>query len=118
MSPAELGVLAADGLVEIGAHTVTHPLLPSLPPPAQRTEIARSKELLETILGRRVSSFAYPFGAHDETTVSLVSECGFTAACTTTPAAARGDVDLFRLPRVSVQDWSGEELSDRLASCW
>jgi peptidoglycan/xylan/chitin deacetylase (PgdA/CDA1 family) len=118
MSPAELGTLAADGLVEIGAHTVTHPLLPSLPASAQRVEIARSKQALETIVGRAVSSFAYPFGAHDDTTVALVRECGFRVACTTTPAPAPADVDLLRLPRVGVQNWAPEEFRDRLSAWW
>jgi peptidoglycan/xylan/chitin deacetylase (PgdA/CDA1 family) len=118
LSPSELVALAGDGLVEIGAHTVTHPLLPSLPPPVQRTEIARSKEVLETIVGRDVSSFAYPFGAHDDGTVSLVRECGFSVACASTPDRAPGDVGLLRLPRVGVQDWTREEFSARLAGWW
>ncbi|MCL5961438.1 MAG: polysaccharide deacetylase family protein, partial [Chloroflexi bacterium] len=50
------------GLVAIGAHTVTHPILSRLPVSMQRAEVNESKTFLEEILGHRVASFAYPYG--------------------------------------------------------
>ena len=49
LSPSELERLADGGLVALGAHTVTHPHLSSLPVPAQRNEIEASKAYLAEI---------------------------------------------------------------------
>lgn len=48
--------------VEIGAHTVTHPSLPSLPFHQACGEITGSRDEIEQQLGLPVRSFAYPYG--------------------------------------------------------
>jgi peptidoglycan/xylan/chitin deacetylase (PgdA/CDA1 family) len=109
--------LAQGGLVEIGAHTVTHPVLSSLPEEEQRAEIKDSKSRLEEILGRPVTSFSYPFGLrqdYTEATVSIVRESGFDCACANVPGVVRPKADRFQLPRVVVRDWDGDEFSRRL----
>jgi peptidoglycan/xylan/chitin deacetylase (PgdA/CDA1 family) len=58
--PAEVITLQAGGIIEVGAHTVNHPLLSQLPQTLQQQEIAASKLELEKLLGREVKSFAYP----------------------------------------------------------
>src|SRR5438067_762086 len=63
MSAGEIRVLEHDGLVEIGAHTVSHPWLAAIPLAEQRREMAQSKAELEEILGKPVTSFAYPHGS-------------------------------------------------------
>jgi peptidoglycan/xylan/chitin deacetylase (PgdA/CDA1 family) len=118
LTHVELARLHESGLVDIGAHTVTHPLLTGLPPEQQQQEIVRGKSELEEILGRRISSFAYPYGARndfDETTVSLVRQAGFDHACTSMPGRFRSSRDRFAIPRLLVRDWSGDELARRLA---
>jgi peptidoglycan/xylan/chitin deacetylase (PgdA/CDA1 family) len=59
----ELVRLAEGGLVEVGAHTVTHPTLSTLPPDEQRDQVTQNKSRLEEVLGREVRSFAYPYGS-------------------------------------------------------
>ena len=49
--------------VEIGAHTITHPILSMSSDETARNEIARSKVQLEECSGVAVRAFAYPFGA-------------------------------------------------------
>lgn len=114
MTPAELVALAASGLVEIGAHTVTHPVLNVLPPDAQVEEIAASRQRLEELVGRPVTSFAYPYGAHTPAMVPRVLAAGFARACSTIPRAVSPGSSLYRLPRVEVGDWDGAELARRL----
>jgi peptidoglycan/xylan/chitin deacetylase (PgdA/CDA1 family) len=114
MSTDEVLAIDAGGLVEIGAHSLTHAALPQLPEDAQRHEIVGSKSHLEDLLGHPVTSFAYPFGGHNAETATLVRDAGFARACTTRPGRVQTRADVYRLPRVAVADWDGEELARRL----
>jgi len=117
LSPREVVGLAQGELVEIGAHTVTHPMLAALPADSQRDEICRSKASLEAILGHPITSFSYPYGSRDNyttETASLVREAGFARACSTLASAVGRDPHRFQLPRIQVEDWNGEEFARRL----
>jgi hypothetical protein len=119
MSAAEINTLAQGGLIEVGAHTVTHTRLSDLTPAAQRTEIVTSKTQLEAILNHPVTSFAYPFGRQSDytaQTVALIREAGFDAACSNFMGLVTAGTDRYQLPRGQVQDITGEELARRLAA--
>jgi len=118
LSLEEMSVLANEELIEIGAHTVTHVMLSTLSEESQRDEILGSKVHLEEILGRPVSSFAYPFGRrsdYDSRTVDVVRQSGFRCACCNFSGIVKPSSDPFQLPRVQVQDWGGDEFSARLS---
>lgn len=83
----------------------------------QRDEIQQSKTSLEKILGRPVTSFAYPYGNYSVETVPILREAGFTCACSTFPGVVWRDTDRFQLPRVTIEDWDGEKFSREL-SLW
>lgn len=89
--------------IEVGAHTVTHPILTSLDDDSARNEIAGSKTQLEELLGKPVRLFAYPNGKagkdYDQRHVDMVREAGFEAAFTTEVSAIRFGQDRFQLPR-------------------
>jgi peptidoglycan/xylan/chitin deacetylase (PgdA/CDA1 family) len=89
--------------VEIGAHTVTHPILTSLDCNDARAEIVGSKEYLEALLGKPVPLFAYPNGKvgvdYDASHISILRESGFAAAFTTAIGAITRNQDRFQLPR-------------------
>ncbi len=127
LSALEIIRLAGSDLIEVGAHTLSHPRLAALPPDQQSAEIVGSKERLETILEREVSSFSYPYGGRDDYTeqsVAAVREAGFVCACSNpgrTPSReglVLPGCDPFQLPRVLVRDWDGEEFESRLESAW
>ena len=114
----ELACLARDVRIEIGAHTVSHPRLGALPGAAQRTEIEAGKVALESIIGRRVESFAYPFGRAGDYTVEtthLVREAGFARACINQAGVVDRSTDRFALPRLYVRDWNGDEFAAALS---
>jgi peptidoglycan/xylan/chitin deacetylase (PgdA/CDA1 family) len=100
--------LAEGNLVEIGAHTMTHPVLPALPLPEQRQEIQESKARLEALVGHEVVSFAYPHGSIAPETAASVCEAGFVSACSSHPDAVFRRTDRFQLPRLGVRDWNGD----------
>lgn len=119
MTEDEVRRLAAGGLVEIGAHTASHPRLSALSPEEQLGDIIRGKERLEAMLQAPVSSFSYPFGGRLDVataTVEAVRTAGFSRACTTRPGVVQATTNPLRLPRIYVGDWSGEEFERRLAT--
>ena len=114
MRAAELRALVESGLIWAGAHTMTHPLLPAHEPQVQREEIERSKLSLETMTGRTVPSFSYPFGNSTEATRAMVKAAGFESACTTVEECLwRGNAP-FLLPRFEVRNWNESEFERRL----
>lgn len=101
-------------LIEPGAHTVTHPSLSLLPGAQQMEEIVGSKQQLEEILNRNVTSFSYPHGEYSVETVDMVRNAGFDSACTTYHACVSRGTDPLQLPRFQVDDWNGEEFLRRM----
>lgn len=102
LTRAMLVQLARSG-IDIGAHTVTHPILTSLDDDAARAEIEGGKKELEAITGTPVTLFAYPNGKSgadfDQRHTRMVREAGFIAAFTTSPGAICRTPDRYQLPR-------------------
>jgi peptidoglycan/xylan/chitin deacetylase (PgdA/CDA1 family) len=114
MSEAELLRLADGGLIEIGAHTRHHPILPELSLEAQKEEIQSGKADLEAVLGREVVGFSYPNGRATAEVKGLVREMGFRYACASLRDVVRPGSDLFDLSRFWQEDVNGEKLAKRL----
>jgi peptidoglycan/xylan/chitin deacetylase (PgdA/CDA1 family) len=107
MTAAELRKLASDDLIEIGSHTVTHPLLTELQISEQEEEIRQSKDCLEKAIGKYVSSFSYPYGfstGYPSDTVRLVKNAGFERACANFADLIRPGGDSFYLPRLWIRN--------------
>ncbi|MDN5849591.1 MAG: polysaccharide deacetylase family protein [Nitrococcus sp.] len=94
--------------MEIGAHTVHHPILKQLAPAAARAEIEQSKHALEAILGEPVRLFAYPNGKAGQDFgpehAAMVAELGFEAAVTTDCGTADAGTNPYHLPRFTPWD--------------
>ena len=70
-----------DAGMEIGSHTKSHAILGRLSPQIQKQELEESKEALETHLGSKVKSLAYPVGARDcfsEATERIALNAGYS----------------------------------------
>ncbi|MBF2004217.1 MAG: polysaccharide deacetylase family protein [Chlorogloeopsis fritschii C42_A2020_084] len=111
----ELLALEQGKLIEIGAHTVTHPFLSAHSLAFQQQEIRQSKADLEQILNRSVTSFAYPHGDYNLETVNLIKEMGFVCACSCIQDIFWRESDCFQLPRFGVENWNGEEFTKQLS---
>jgi peptidoglycan/xylan/chitin deacetylase (PgdA/CDA1 family) len=107
----ELRQLGEGNLVEIGAHTVSHPALSHLSAARQREEIAGSRRDLEATLERRVTGFSYPFGDTGAAAATILQEEGFRYACESRSAIAWRRTDQFALPRFWVQNWDGQRFA-------
>jgi peptidoglycan/xylan/chitin deacetylase (PgdA/CDA1 family) len=88
-----------DAGFEIGAHSLTHPDLPRIEKSRMEAEIVGSRLGIESKLGVKVTSFAYPFGRWNATARSIASR-HFECACTARLAIATTDSDPFTLPRI------------------
>ncbi len=109
--------IAASRAVDVGAHTVTHPVLSSLDPERQREEIEASQRWLSELLGRPVRTLSYPFGwpaDYTRDTMRIAREACLKAACAASPGAYWRTGDRFRIPRFGVGDWTGDEFRARL----
>ena len=88
---------------EIGGHTVSHTVLTTLDDATAMTEIGEGKHGLEGIVGKKLTSFAYPNGRpakdYGAAHVAMIEKLGFELAVTTAPGVARSCSDLYQLPR-------------------
>lgn len=121
MTVAELRDLSRNKWVTIGAHTITHTPLSSLPVIKQREEIIGSKKQIETWLEQKITVFSYPFGCKGDYTqesVELCKEAGFIKAAANFPGQAHSWTDPYKIPRHIVRNWSLDEFVKRLSRVW
>lgn len=91
------------GLVEIGAHTRTHPILSRCTDAEIDEEVRGSRDELASALGRPVEAFCYPNGRScdfDARTVAAVRAAGFRSSVTSFGMFVGPQPDLYALPRL------------------
>jgi peptidoglycan/xylan/chitin deacetylase (PgdA/CDA1 family) len=117
MSREQVRGLSEAGM-EVGGHTVNHPILKSLEAGEAREEIERGRRELEEITNTELRSFAYPNGKpgadYTERDRDIVRSLRFEQAVATTPAVATADSDRWQLPRFSPWDRKPEKWLARL----
>lgn len=117
MRPDHLRALCDAGM-DIGAHTVSHPILARVSHVAAQKEIAYGRSALESIIARPVSLFAYPNGVpgtdYTAEHVQLVRDLGFKAAVSTAWGAATRTSERFELPRFTPWDMTPARFAARL----
>lgn len=103
----EVKTLAADPLVTIGAHSISHCNLAKQAEGIAAHEMAASRARIEQALGRPVQHFAYPYGDREAAGArefALAAAAGFKTAVTTRPGMlfAENAGHMTALPRVSL----------------
>ncbi len=98
----EIAEISANG-IECGAHTHTHPQLDLLSRFQVHDQIFRSKRLLESHLGQKIHSFAYPHGYYRTEVRKIVQFAGFSSACAVKHAMSAVDDDQFALARIIIE---------------
>jgi len=107
LNQAQIDELANAGM-EIGSHSMTHPDLSTVNFDEAKNQILNSKS--------GAISFCYPSGKYNDQIISLVKEAGYTSATTTHMGVADQNSNLFELPRIRVEDGSGETLKNKIES--
>ena len=117
LSADELRQLAADPLVTLGSHTLTHPRLSELPPAEQEKEILSGHRALEETVGKKLSVMSYPFGNHgdfDRNCREICRKAGFMRAAANYPGQAHSWTDPMAVPRHVIRDYGTRAFRERL----
>ncbi|QDV06812.1 Polysaccharide deacetylase [Planctomycetes bacterium Poly30] len=110
LSEDEARALHAAAPIEIGGHTVNHPVLSCLAEADQLAEIAGGRAALEELLGEPGAggvTFAYPYGRRwdfDDASARSVQAAGYRQAVTTHSGVNRAGTDPYRLRRWPIHD--------------
>jgi peptidoglycan/xylan/chitin deacetylase (PgdA/CDA1 family) len=109
----ELREMSDSGLVDIGSHTVTHPILATLTEEESWRELTVSRAQIEEAVGRPVVSFCFPNGKPGDYRLSQlqqIRDAGYAGAVSADFGMVANSADPYMLPRLGV---SGE--SDTLS---
>lgn len=107
----QLRDLADSGLVEVGSHTRTHPILSSISDEESRRELGESRAEIEAGIQGPVRSFCFPNGTREDYRLSQVrqiQEAGYDCAVTALPGPVEASSDRYQLPRIGVGPESDE----------
>ncbi len=100
----EVNQLHRTGLADFGSHTHTHEILSRCDPERQRTELRKSRDILQQKLGN-ADLFAYPNGGEGDftkLTPTILKELNYRCGLTTIRGLNHPGSDLFELRRVGV----------------
>lgn len=109
LAPGESGIASAEEVriwhqagMEVGSHSLTHPILSRLSKEALERELFESKRILEGIVGEPVRLLAYPNGRradYSPAVLEMAERAGYEAAVTTLEDQVRAECPLLELPR-------------------
>lgn len=109
---SELREMADSGLMEIGSHTVTHPILSSVTDEESFDELIRSRAQIEEGIGRSVRSFCFPNGMPGDfrpAQVRQVADAGYDCSVIAQFGMVSNSSDRFQLPRIGMARKSSPE---------
>ncbi len=111
MSDEQVKSLHDNGM-EVGGHTCSHPILASLDDDKAFQQIADNKRYVENVIGREITSFAYPNGKpamdYNRQTINLVKKAGYRYAVSTHSGVADSLTDRFQIPRFT--PWRNDKM--------
>ncbi len=107
MTVDELVQISRLPAITIGGHSMTHVRMTACSDQELISQLSQCKQRLERWTGKPVRYFAYPYGAYNQHTPSVVRDCGFEMAVTTDNALITARANPYTVPRFSVADQIG-----------
>lgn len=108
------------GGMEIGSHTVTHPILSTMEPAELQMELTQSKADIEQRLNAPVNVIGYPVGTSDAFNTAVVEgvqKAGYELACSYIPGTNAVDrLDRFRMRRQHIERYTSRVYFEALLS--
>lgn len=96
----QIQTMSQSELVEIGSHTFDHPDLLRINESEQVHQIADSKKVIEHMIHKEVTTFAYPYGRYNSHIAEITQQAGYTSAVSTQGGVIQSSSQLFELRRV------------------
>jgi peptidoglycan/xylan/chitin deacetylase (PgdA/CDA1 family) len=109
---SELREMADSGLMEIGSHTVTHPILSSVTDEESFAELTCSRAQIEEGIGRSVRSFCFPNGMPGDfrpSQVRKVADAGYDCSVIAQFGMVSNSSDRYQMPRIGMARKSNAE---------
>ncbi|MDR2761293.1 MAG: polysaccharide deacetylase family protein [Planctomycetaceae bacterium] len=100
----EIRLLRGQG-IEIGAHTLSHPVLSSLDLAELNRELVESKKCIERELGEECNVLAYPFGSvydFSDEVIETAKRAGFKLAFTLQEQRNKVELDPMKIHRICI----------------
>lgn len=110
MKPSEIREIAENTLVTIGSHGISHRPFTCLLPEEAKNEFVKSKEVLESIVGKKVVLFSFPHGAYCDEHLPMAREAGYERTFSIHPVCAFNKLKEYSVGRVNTDpsDWPME----------
>lgn len=89
--------------IEVGSHTVTHPILTRISAEKLRYELRESRARLESVLGHKVELLGYPNGDHNSSVQQEAVRAGYNCAVTADYGLNNGRTNLLALKRIHTE---------------
>ena len=105
LSLLQIGEMKSNN-ISFGSHTISHRILAGLSKEDIIREIKDSKDILESQIGNKINSFAYPVGTRadfDDTIMEVVKEYKYTCACSNVYGMNDENSDTFALKRIGIE---------------
>ena len=116
LSPEKLRACVSSGLVTVGSHTVSHPVLADLSEAELWHEVAESKAFLEKNTAQPVDFFAFPAGVYDRHVTETVRKAGYRAAFA--EDSKELGLPAFEIPRIGIYSADPGYLSLKLSGLY
>ena len=101
--PADWETIAKHaGLLEVGAHTVTHPMLTALPADALDDELHQCRIMLRDRIGVDARAIAYPYGDWNLDVAEAARRAGYRMGLTSSGGRVLPSARELQLPRVGI----------------
>jgi peptidoglycan/xylan/chitin deacetylase (PgdA/CDA1 family) len=102
-----LGEMVTSGLVTVGAHTHTHPILPNESETRVKEELVKPLGIFHERLGLKVRHFAYPKALWNQKVEALVKQHYASAVICDERKAIPHRFDPYRIPRIPIRRSDG-----------
>lgn len=109
LSWEDVDILLKNNKIEVGSHTLTHPVLTEITPDEAETELKLSYEQLRRRINSDDLAIAYPHGQASEAVMKIAAATGYSCGLVNTDAGNDFQTDLFRLNRTVIN--SDDDLS-------
>ncbi len=100
----EIKKMWESGLLGLGSHSLTHPVMIYLSEEELKKEVVLSKKLIQEKISAPVKGFSYPSATFDERVIEKIKEADYEYALDVGGQINKYDQDLYQLKRIHIED--------------